>query len=61
MRSKRIRDSLFAALAVSAVSVAAAPVSAQQPYDGSGQVTVVTKTGSCDAQTTSTVNVTDGK
>ena len=36
------------------------PASAQSPYDGLWQVTVVTKNGSCDAQTTSTVNVTDG-
>ena len=41
--------------------LAAAPASAQQPYDGLWQVTVVTKTGSCDAQTTSTVTVSDGK
>jgi hypothetical protein len=61
MRSNRIRDLLFASIAASTVSVAAAPVSAQQPYDGLWQVTVVTKSGSCDAQTTSTVNVSDGK
>ncbi len=61
MRSNRIRDLFFASLVASAVSVAAAPVSAQQPYDGLWQVTVVTKSGSCDAQTTSTVNVSDGK
>lgn len=61
MRSNRIRDLLFASLTASAVVVAAAPVSAQQPYDGLWQVTVVTKSGSCDAHTTSTVNVTDGK
>jgi len=61
MRSNRIRDLLFASLTASAVVVAAAPVSAQQPYDGLWQVTVVTKSGSCDAQTTSTVNVSDGK
>jgi hypothetical protein len=61
MRSNRIRDLFFASLVASAVSVAAAPVSAQQPYDGLWQVTVVTKSGSCDAHTTSTVNVSDGK
>jgi hypothetical protein len=61
MRSNRIRDLFFASFAASALVVAAAPVSAQQPYDGLWQVTVVTKSGSCDAQTTSTVNVSDGK
>ena len=61
MRSNRIRDLFFASLVASAVAVAAAPVSAQQPYDGLWQVTIVTKSGSCDAQTTSTVNVSDGK
>ena len=61
MRSTRIRDLIFASLAATAVTVSAAPVSAQQPYDGLWQVTVVTKSGSCDAQTTSTVNVSDGK
>ena len=61
MRSNRIRDLFFASLVASAAVVAAAPVSAQQPYDGLWQVTVVTKSGSCDAQTTSTVNVSDGK
>src|SRR5260221_11119644 len=61
MRSNRIRDLFFASLVASAASIAAAPVSAQQPYDGLWQVTVVTKSGSCDAQTTSTVNVSDGK
>jgi hypothetical protein len=61
MRSNRIRDLLFATIAATAMSVAAAPVSAQQPYDGLWQVTVVTKSGSCDAQTTSTVSVADGK
>ena len=61
MRSIRIRDLFFASLAATAVTVSAAPVSAQQPYDGLWQVTVVTKSGSCDAQTTSTVSVNDGK
>src|SRR5438270_13932495 len=60
MRRTRIRV-LFAASLFAAATLAAAPASAQSPYDGLWQVTVVTKTGSCDAQTTSTVNVADGK
>ncbi|MFB9264531.1 hypothetical protein ACFFWD_15350 [Bradyrhizobium erythrophlei] len=61
MRSIRIRDMLFASFVASAATFAAAPVSAQQPYDGLWNVTVVTKTGSCDASTSSTVTVADGK
>jgi len=60
MRSNRIRDLLFASFLATA-AVAAAPAAAQQPYDGLWQVTVVTKSGSCDAQTASTVTVADGK
>jgi len=60
MRRNRIRV-LFAASLFTAAGFASAPVSAQQPYDGLWQVTVVTKTGSCDAQTTSTLTVNEGK
>ena len=60
MRSNRIRNLLSASFLATA-ALAAAPAAAQQPYDGLWQVTVVTKTGSCDAQTTSTVTVSEGK
>ena len=60
MRRSRIRV-LFSASLFAAASLATAPASAQQPYDGLWQVTVVTKTGSCDAQTTSTLTVAEGK
>jgi len=60
MRRTRIRV-LFAASLFAAAGLAAAPASAQQPYDGLWQVTVVTKTGGCDAQTTSTLTVAEGK
>ena len=60
MRAHRVRDLFFASFLASA-ALSAAPAYAQQPYDGLWQVTVVTKTGSCDAQTTSTVSVADGK
>ena len=60
MRSNRISKLLFASFLTTAAG-AAAPAIAQQPYDGLWQVTVVTKTGSCDAQTTSTVTVSEGK
>jgi hypothetical protein len=61
MRRSRIRVLFSASLFAAAASLGTAPVSAQQPYDGLWQVTVVTKTGSCDAQTTSTLTVTEGK
>src|ERR1700754_476417 len=61
MRASRIHSTLFVATLASAATLAAAPASAQSPYDGLWQVTVVTKSGSCDAQTTSTVSVADGK
>jgi hypothetical protein len=61
MRANRISDISFASFLLTAAVLAAAPAAAQSPYDGLWQVTVVTKTGSCDAQTTSTVNVADGK
>ncbi|MEH2569984.1 hypothetical protein [Bradyrhizobium sp. AZCC 2289] len=61
MRHNRISGLFFASFLASAAALAAAPASAQTPYDGLWQVTVVTKTGSCDAQTSSTLMVTDGK
>jgi hypothetical protein len=61
MRHNRISRLFFASFLASAATLAAAPASAQTPYDGLWQVTVVTKTGSCDAQTSSTLTVTDGK
>ena len=58
MRHNRI-STIFSALALTAL--AAAPAAAQTPYDGLWQVTVVTKSGSCEAQTRSTLTVADGK
>jgi hypothetical protein len=61
MRHNRISGLFFASFLGSAAALAAAPASAQTPYDGLWHVTVVTKTGSCDAQTSSTLTVADGK
>jgi type 1 fimbria pilin len=58
MRSNRTAILLFAA---TAAAFAAAPANAQTPYDGLWQVTVVTKSGSCQPSTSSTLTVTDGK
>jgi outer membrane receptor protein involved in Fe transport len=60
MRSNRIRNLLFVS-SLATAALAAVPAVAQQPYDGLWQVTVVTKNGSCDAQTTSTLTVSEGK
>ena len=60
MRSNRIGIFLASAIA-SAAALAAAPALAQTPYDGLWSVTVVTKNGSCEAQTRSTLTITDGK
>ena len=51
MRSNRINSLFFASFFATAATAAlvAAPAAAQQPYDGLWQVTVVTKTGSCDS------------
>jgi hypothetical protein len=61
MRYDRIRTAFFGSFLIAATGLVAAPAVAQSPYDGLWQVTVVTKTGSCDAQTSSTLSVTDGK
>jgi type 1 fimbria pilin len=59
MRINRIAAVLSAA-ALSAALIAA-PAVAQTPYDGLWNVTVVTKSGSCEPQTRSTLTITDGK
>src|SRR5260370_38220734 len=61
MRHNRISGLFFASFLASAATLVAAPASAQTPYDGLWQVTVVTKTGSCEPTTSSTLTVTDGK
>ena len=61
MRYDRIRTAFLGSILVAATGLIAVPALAQTPYDGLWQVTVVTKTGSCDAQTSSTLTVTDGK
>ncbi len=60
MRQDRIRT-IFAASALAIVTLAAAPVAAQTPYDGLWNVTIVTKAGSCEPEKRSTLTVTDGK
>ena len=58
MRRNRIHTlCLVSALA----AVLAAPAVAQTPYDGLWNVTIVTKAGSCEPSSRSTLTVADGK
>jgi len=57
MRHNRIAPLLLA----SALTAFAAPAMAQTPYDGLWNVTIVTKTGSCEPSARSTLTVADGK
>ena len=61
MRLARIRTIFVQSIFLAAVFVAAAPAFAQSPYDGLWQVTIVTKTGTCEASTRYPLTVTDGK
>ena len=61
MRNDRIRTIFLASALTAAASLAAAPATAQSPYDGLWNITIVTKAGSCEPSTRSTVTVTDGK
>lgn len=57
MRLNRIGNVLL----VVASAGFAAPALAQQPYDGVWNVTIVTKSGSCEPTASSTLTVTEGK
>ena len=48
-------------VATSLFVAAAAPAFAGHPYDGQWNVTVVTKSGNCEASTSSTLTITDGR
>ena len=61
MRHNRIRTTFLGSALAATAALAAAPAMAQTPYDGLWNVTVVTKTGSCEPSTRSTLTVTDGK
>jgi type 1 fimbria pilin len=61
MRHDRIRSILFLSALTAAAALAAAPATAQTPYDGLWNVTIVTKAGACEPSTRSTLTVTDGK
>src|ERR1700761_2434227 len=58
MRRNRIGAAFLASLLA---GIAAAPALAQTPYDGQWQVTIVTKTGTCEPTASSMLTVADGK
>jgi hypothetical protein len=57
---KRARRTLPIVLLLSAMTLFAAPAIAQTDYDGTWNVTVITKTGSCQPTTSYPLVVTDG-
>ena len=61
MRQDRLRAALLGSALTAAAALVAVPATAQTPYDGLWSVTVVTKSGSCEPSTSSTLTVTDGK
>lgn len=62
MRLNRIGNALIASAFTAAGALAAAPASAaENAYDGLWSVTVVTKSGSCEPTTSSTLTVSAGK
>ena len=61
MRQDRIRTIFCSSALIAATALAAAPAIAQTPYDGLWNVTIVTKAGSCEPSTRSTLTVTDGR
>ena len=58
MRLNRISTVFSVLLLAGSFSV---PAFAQQPYDGTWNVTIVTKSGSCEPSASSTLTVSDGK
>jgi hypothetical protein len=58
MRLDRIGAVFFALILNGAATV---PSFAQQPFDGVWNVTIMTRSGSCEPSATSTVTVTEGK
>jgi len=61
MRHNRIRSIFLASALTATAALATAPATAQTPYDGLWNVTIVTKAGACEPSTRSTLTVTDGK
>jgi type 1 fimbria pilin len=58
MRLHRIGTVFFVSLLAASLT---APAFAQSPYDGTWNVTIVTKSGGCEPTASSTLTVSDGK
>src|SRR5436305_13475146 len=61
MRFNRIHNIFCTSIILATASFAAAPVLAQSAYDGLWTVTIMTKTGSCEASARYPLTVADGK
>ena len=61
MRHHRIRDAFLGSVLLAATGLVVTPAIAQTPYDGLWEVTIVTRSGSCEPSTHSTLAVSDGK
>jgi hypothetical protein len=63
MRHNRIAATFFASVfvAATATTLTILPASAETPYDGLWSVTVVTKTGSCEATAHYPLTITNGR
>jgi|SRR5471032_281991 hypothetical protein len=61
MRLDRIGTTFFRCFLVATAAVVAAPATAQMPYDGLWNVTIMTKTGTCQPSARYPLTVTDGK
>ena len=61
MRNTRIPAVFSTFVLAATAALLAAPAIAQTPYDGLWNVTIVTKTGSCEPLARSTLTVADGR
>src|SRR5882762_1563437 len=61
MRHERIQAAFCSFALIAAAALSAVPAAAQTPYDGLWQVTIVTKSGSCEPSTRYPLTVNDGK
>ena len=61
MRHNRIRSTFCSAIVLGAAAFCSVPASAETAYDGLWNVTIVTKSGSCEPTARYPLTVTDGK
>jgi len=61
MRHNRIHAAFLSSIFIAAATATIGPAMAQTPYDGLWNVTIVTKTGTCEPIASSTLTVADGR